>query len=146
MSLNKVMLIGRLGRDPEMRQTKAGKPIANLNLATTEAWKDKHSGERKEKTEWHSVVVFNEGLCRVVEAYLRKGSQVYVEGQLQTRKWLDNAGNQRYTTEVVLQNFNSTLVMLDSKQDRPDTNWGEESEKKPSGGASDLDAEPDIPF
>ena len=116
-SLNKVMLIGNLGSDPEIRQTGAGKPVAQLSLATSERWKDRNSGEQREKTEWHRVVVFNEGLCRVCEAYLKKGSKVYIEGQLQTRKWQDQSGADRYSTEVVLQNFGSTLVMLDAKQE-----------------------------
>ena len=112
-SVNKVILIGNLGADPEIRRTQDGRPIANLRVATTDTWRDKNSGERREKTEWHSVVVFNEGLCRVAEQYLRKGSKVYIEGQLQTRKWQDKTGADRYSTEVVLQGFNSTLTMLD---------------------------------
>lgn len=115
-SLNRVMLIGNLGKDPEIRRTQDGRPIANLRLATTESWRDKASGERKEKTEWNTVVVFSEGLCKVVEQYLHKGSKVYIEGQLQTRKWQDQSGNDRYSTEVVLQNFGGTLIMLDGKE------------------------------
>lgn len=114
-SLNKVMLIGNLGADPEIRHTQDGRAIANLRIATTESWRDK-SGERKEKTTWHTVVIFSEGLCKVAEQYLRKGSKVYLEGQLQTRKWQDRDGNDRYSTEIVLQGFNATLVMLDGKQ------------------------------
>ncbi|MDX2289931.1 MAG: single-stranded DNA-binding protein [Hyphomicrobiaceae bacterium] len=112
-SVNKVILIGNLGKDPEIRRTQDGRPIANLRVATTETWRDKGSGERREKTEWHSVVIFNEGLCRVAEQYLKKGSKVYVEGQLQTRKWQGQDGQDRYSTEVVLQNFNGVLTMLD---------------------------------
>ncbi|MGD9783634.1 MAG: single-stranded DNA-binding protein [Hyphomicrobiaceae bacterium] len=112
-SVNKVILVGNLGRDPEIRRTQDGRPIANLRVATSETWRDKNSGERKEKTEWHSVVIFSEGLCKVAEQYLRKGSKVYIEGQLQTRKWQDQSGQDRYSTEVVLQGFNATLTMLD---------------------------------
>ena len=114
-SVNKVILIGNLGRDPEIRRTQDGRPIANLRIATSETWRDKSSGERRERTEWHAVVIFNENLCRVVEQYLRKGSKVYVEGQLQTRKWQDQQGQDRYSTEVVLQGFNGTLTMLDGR-------------------------------
>jgi single-strand DNA-binding protein len=112
-SVNKVILIGNLGKDPEIRRTQDGRPIANLRIATSESWRDKNSGERREKTEWHSVVIFNEGLCRVAEQYLKKGAKVYIEGQLQTRKWQGQDGQDRYSTEVVLQNFNGQLVLLD---------------------------------
>ena len=114
-SVNKVILVGNLGADPEIRRTQDGRPIANLSIATSENWKDRNSGERRERTEWHRVVIFNEGLCRVAENYLRKGSKVYIEGQLQTRKWQDQNGQDRYSTEVVLQGFNSTLTMLDGR-------------------------------
>ena len=114
-SVNKVILIGNVGADPEIRRTQDGRPIANLRIATSEQWRDRNSGERKEKTEWHTVVVFNEGLCKVVEQYVKKGAKLYIEGALQTRKWQDNTGNDRYTTEVVLQGFNSTLTMLDGR-------------------------------
>jgi single-strand DNA-binding protein len=114
-SVNKVILIGNLGKDPEIRRTQDGRPIANLSVATSESWKDKNTGERREKTEWHRVVIFNEGLCRVVEQYLKKGAKIYLEGQLQTRKWQDKDGQDKYSTEVVLQGFNSQLVMLDSR-------------------------------
>jgi len=112
-SVNKVILIGNLGADPEIRRTQDGRPIANLRVATSESWRDKTTGERKEKTEWHRVVIFNEGLCKIVEQYLKKGSKVYLEGALQTRKWQDKDGHDRYSTEVVLQGFNSQLTMLD---------------------------------
>jgi len=115
-SVNKVILIGNLGKDPEIRRTQDGRPIANLRVATTESWRDKNSGEKREKTEWHSVVIFNENLCKVAEQYLRKGAKVYIEGQLQTRKWQDQQGQERYSTEVVLQGFNGTLTMLDGRQ------------------------------
>jgi single-strand DNA-binding protein len=114
-SVNKVILIGNLGADPEIRRTGDGRPVANLRVATSESWKDKTTGERREKTEWHRVVIFNEGLCRIAEQYLKKGAKVYLEGQLQTRKWQDKEGQDRYSTEVVLQGFNSQLTMLDSR-------------------------------
>jgi len=114
-SVNKVILVGNLGADPEIRRTQDGRPICNLRVATSENWRDKATGERREKTEWHRVVIFNEGLCKVAEQYLRKGSKVYLEGQLQTRKWEDQSGQERYSTEVVLQGFNSTLTMLDGR-------------------------------
>ena len=113
--VNKVILIGNLGKDPEIRRTQDGRPVANLRVATTETWRDKASGERREKTEWHSVVIFNENLCKIAEQYLKKGAKVYIEGQLQTRKWQGQDGQDRYSTEVVLQNFNGTLTMLDSR-------------------------------
>ena len=116
-SVNKVILIGNLGADPEIRRTQDGRPIANFNVATSENWRDKNTGERREKTEWHRVVVFNEGLCKVIEQYVKKGSKVYLEGQLQTRKWTDQSGQDRYTTEVVLQGFNGNLTMLDGRGD-----------------------------
>jgi single-strand DNA-binding protein len=114
-SVNKVILVGNLGKDPEIRRTQDGRPIANLSIATSETWRDKATGERKEKTEWHRVVIFNEGLCKVAEQYLKKGAKVYIEGQLQTRKWTDQSGAEKYSTEVVLQGFNSTLTMLDGR-------------------------------
>lgn len=114
-SVNKVILIGNLGKDPEIRTTQDGREIGNLTIATSETWKDKNTGERKEKTEWHRVVVFNPGLMTVVKQYLKKGAKVYIEGALQTRKWQDQAGQEKFTTEVVLQAFNSNLTMLDSK-------------------------------
>ena len=112
-SVNKVILVGNLGKDPEVRRTQDGRPIVNLTVATSETWRDKNSGERKERTEWHRVVIFSEGLAKVAEQYLKKGAKVYLEGQLQTRKWQDQQGQDRYSTEVVLQGFNSQLTMLD---------------------------------
>jgi single-strand DNA-binding protein len=112
-SVNKVILVGNLGADPEIRRTQDGRPVANLRLATSESWKDKTTGERREKTEWHRVVIFNENLCRIAEQYLKKGSKVFIEGQLQTRKWQDQAGQDRYSTEVVLQGFRGELTLLD---------------------------------
>jgi len=114
-SVNKVILVGNLGRDPEVRTFQNGGKVCNLRIATSETWKDRNTGERREKTEWHSVAIFSEGLVRVCEQYLRKGSKVYIEGQLQTRKWQDQAGADRYSTEVVLQGFNGTLIMLDGR-------------------------------
>ena len=115
-SVNKVILVGNLGADPEIRQTKDGRPVAQLSIATSENWKDRNTGERRERTEWHRVVIFSEGLCRVAENYLRKGSKVYIEGQLQTRKWQDQDGNDRYSTEVVLRGWGGTLHMLDRRE------------------------------
>jgi single-strand DNA-binding protein len=114
-SVNKVILIGNIGREPEIRTTQDGKEIANLALATSESWKDRNTGERREKTEWHRIVVFNEGLVGVIKNYVHKGSKLYIEGQLQTRKWTDPSGVEKYSTEIVLQNFNGTLTLLDSK-------------------------------
>lgn len=121
-SVNKVILVGNLGADPEVRRLNSGDPVVNLRIATSESWRDKQSGERREKTEWHQVVIFNEGLAKVAEQYLRKGAKVYVEGQLQTRKWQDQNGNDRYSTEIVLQKFRGELQMLDSRggdEERP---------------------------
>ena len=137
-SVNKVILVGNLGADPEVRRTNAGDPIVNLRLATSEAWKDKSSGERREKTEWHTVVIFNENLAKIAENYLRKGSKIYVEGQLQTRKWQDRDGNDRYSTEVVLQRYRGELTMLGEK--------GSGSERVPEPQPSDEDFGDSIPF
>jgi single-strand DNA-binding protein len=117
-SVNKVILVGNLGRDPEVRSMSSGDPVVNLSLATSERWKDKSSGEQREKTEWHRVVVFDERLCDVAQKYLRKGSKIYIEGQLQTRKWADQQGVEKYSTEVVLKRFNGVLTMLDSRSDQ----------------------------
>src|ERR1700759_3098392 len=114
-SVNKVILVGNLGKDPEIRRTQDGRPIANLSVATSETWRDKATGERKEKTEWHRVVIFSEGLAKVAEQYQKKGAKVYLEGALQTRKWQDKDEQDRYSTEIVLQGFNSTLTMLDGR-------------------------------
>lgn len=147
-SLNKVTLIGNVGKDPEFRQTNEGKEIATFSIATSEVWKERGTGEKKEKTEWHRVVVFNEGLAGVIKNYVRKGSKVYIEGSLQTRKWVDNSGQDKYTTEVVLQGFNSQLILLDSKNNR-DLPAAEFSQPKVNNGEnhfnhSELDDE--IPF
>lgn len=148
-SINKVILVGNLGADPEIRQTKDGKPIANLSVATSESWKDRNTGERREKTEWHRVVIFNEGLTRIAEQYLKKGSKVYLEGQLQTRKWQDQNGQDRYTTEVVLQGFNSNLTMLDGRSSGGgsfDRDGGGMSERGGSSGGQSYELDDDIPF
>ena len=156
-SVNKVILIGNLGADPEVRHTQDGRPIVNLRLATSESWRDKATGERKERTEWHRVVIFSEQLCRIAEQYLKKGSKIYVEGQLQTRKWQDQSGQDRYSTEVVLQGINSQLTMLDGRgggERVSDYSGGNDfgssgptSSRKPAlagGGRGDMDDE--IPF
>ncbi len=149
-SLNKVLIIGRLGNDPEIKQMVNGKSVARLSLATSNTWKDKNTGEKKEKTEWHRVVIFNEGLVKVVEQYVKKGTQVYIEGQLATRKWKDEkAGIDRYSTEIVLQGFNSSFKILSSKNNQIENAQGASNEKSslPSDeniASSDLDDE--IPF
>ena len=135
-SVNKVILVGNLGADPEIRYTQSGKKIANLRMATSESWKDRQSGERREKTEWHRVVIFNEGLANITEQYLKKGAKIYVEGQLQTRKWQGNDGQDRYSTEVVLQGFNSVLTMLDGR------GGGEFDRGENVGNAVDADGDP----
>lgn len=123
-SVNKVILVGNLGADPEVRRLGSGDPVVNLRIATSESWRDKNSGERKEKTEWHSVVIFNDNLAKVAEQYLKKGMKVYLEGALQTRKWQDQTGNDRYSTEVVLQKFRGELQMLDSRGDNAGAGGG----------------------
>jgi single-strand DNA-binding protein len=142
-SINKVTLIGNLGRDPEIRSTQDGREIANLIIATSESWKDKNTGERKEKTEWHRVVIFNEGLVRVAKQYLTKGSKVYIEGSLQTRKWEDQSGQERFTTEVVLQGFNGNLTMLDGKKEDSDF---VKSAKQVSASMAPSELDDEIPF
>ena len=114
-SVNKVILVGNLGKDPEIRRLGSGEPVVNLSVATSESWRDKASGERKEKTEWHRVVIFNENIARIAEQYLKKGSKVYIEGQLQTRKWTDQSGQEKYSTEVVIQRFRGDLTLLDGR-------------------------------
>jgi len=135
-SVNKVILVGNLGADPEVRRTQDGRPIVNLRVATSDTWRDKATGERREKTEWHRVVIFNEGLCRVAEQYLKKGSKVYLEGQLQTRKWQDQQGQDRYSTEVVLQGFNSQLTMLDGRSGASGGDYGSDEGSSGDFGAS----------
>lgn len=135
-SVNKVILVGNLGNDPEVRNLPSGGKVVNLSVATSEQWRDKNSGERKERTEWHRVVIFSEGLVRVAEQYLRKGAKVYIEGQLQTRKWQDQSGQDKYSTEIVLQGFNSTLTMLDGRGDGEGAQGGGgfSSPRESSGG------------
>lgn len=150
-SINKVILVGNLGKDPEIRSTQDGREIANLTIATSESWKDKNSGERKEKTEWHRVVIFNDGLVKVAKNYLKKGAKVYIEGQLQTRKWTGNDGQEKYTTEVVLQNYNGNLTMLDGKRESSGENSGyNQSYNAPAGGQKSPSAtelvDDEIPF
>jgi single-strand DNA-binding protein len=129
-SVNKVILVGNLGRDPEVRRLTSGDPVVNLSIATSESWRDKTSGERKEKTEWHRVVIFNENLAKVAEQYLKKGSKVYIEGQLQTRKYTDKDGTEKYSTEIVLQKYRGELTMLDGRGD------GDRAERPAMAGAS----------
>jgi single-strand DNA-binding protein len=160
-SVNKVILVGNLGKDPEIRRTQDGRPIANLSIATSDTWRDKATGERKEKTEWHRVVIFSEPLCKIVEQYLKKGAKVYIEGALQTRKWTDQAGVEKYSTEVVLQGFNSTLTMLDGRSGGGGGSFGGEDSggdfgsgspsaaprrAVASAGARNSDMDDDIPF
>jgi single-strand DNA-binding protein len=149
-SVNKCILIGNVGRDPEVRRLNNGKPVVSLRIATSESWRDKSSGERKEKTEWHSVVIFNEGLAKIAEQYVKKGSKLYIEGQLQTRKWQDQSGQDKYSTEIVLQNFRGELTLLDSAK-------GEDAENEtsrtpaphrgePRGGSLAEELDDEVPF
>jgi len=157
-SLNKVMLIGNLGRDPEVRQMQDGKPVVNLSIATSESWRDRSSGERRERTEWHRVVIFNEHLADVAQKYLHKGSKVFLEGQLRTRKWTDQSGQEKYSTEVVIERFRGELTMLDSRgegggggggggynQD-PGPSGGGSSQGGPQSSPTTDDLDDDIPF
>ena len=154
--LNKVTLIGNLGADPEIKHTQDGRPIANMSLATSESWRDKSTGERKTKTEWHRVVCFNEGLCKVIEQYLKKGSKIFIEGKIKTRKWQDKDGKDRYSTEVVMENFDGKLLMLDGRNggDSTDESGDEFGRGSSGGGAAPRRARPgrnddmndDIPF
>lgn len=141
-SVNKCILVGNLGRDPEARRLGNGEPVVNLRIATSESWKDKATGERKEKTEWHSVVIFNENLAKVAEQYLRKGSKVYIEGQLQTRKWIDQQGVEKYSTEVVLPRFRGELTILDGNKPASEQYAAEDAQDQRQAQAIDDD----IPF
>lgn len=149
-SLNKVLLIGRLGNDPEIKQMTNGKSVARLSVATSETWKDKNSGERKEKTEWHRVVIFNEGLVGVVHQYLKKGSQVYIEGQIQTTKYTDNNGQEKYSTQIILQGYNSTLTMLgasNASSKVEDSSMNQDSSSLPSdNNVSSNELDDEVPF
>lgn len=145
-SVNKVILVGSLGKDPEVRHTQAGKAIANLSVATSQSWKDQNTGERKEKTEWHKVVIFSEGLAKVAEQYLKKGARVYIEGQLQTRKWADQEGKERYSTEIVLQGFQSQLVMLDRANVNDTTTSTQKSFGNGGARNNNNNIEDEVPF
>ena len=161
-SINKVILVGNLGADPEIRSLTSGDRVANLRIATSETWRDRSSGERKEKTEWHRVVVFNENIVKVCEQYLKKGAKVYIEGSIQTRKWVDQSGVEKYSTEVVLQGFNSNLTMLDGRSggasggggfsDEPGNDFGSPAPRRAvaaaagGGGRGNSDMDDDIPF
>ncbi|WP_316191641.1 MULTISPECIES: single-stranded DNA-binding protein [unclassified Bradyrhizobium] len=155
-SVNKVVLVGHLGKDPEIRRTQDGRPIASMSIATSDTWRDKATGERKEKTEWHRVVIFSEGLAKVAEQYLKKGAKVYIEGALATRKWTDQGGVEKYTTEIILQGFHAQLVLLDrSERGGPPANdgSGHDFSREPSrhagtigGGGRNSDMDDDIPF
>ena len=155
-SVNKVILIGNLGRDPEVRSFQNGGKVCNLALATSEQWKDKTTGERQERTQWHQIAIFNEGLVRIAEQYLKKGSKVYIEGQLETRKWQDQSGNDRYTTEVVLRGYGSAMNMLDSRNAGSSdggssgggSSYGQDSSSSYGQGSSDFsnDLDDEIPF
>ena len=151
-SVNKVILIGNLGRDPEVRTFQNGGKVCNLRIATSENWKDKNTGERRERTEWHSVAIFQEGLIRIAEQYLKKGSKVYIEGKLQTRKWQDQSGQDRYSTEIVLHGFDGVLTMLDGRGEGGGSSGGYSDDRGggydsgPSGGGSSSDMDDEIPF
>jgi single-strand DNA-binding protein len=147
-SLNKVLLIGRLGNDPEIKQMQNGKSVARLSVATSESWKDKNTGEKKEKTEWHRVVIFNEGLVSVVQKYLKKGAQVYIEGQLNTNKYTDSNGQEKYSTQIVLQGYSSSLTMLDGKNSLSGDSKKLEGTQLPSDDMPDISQDPDdkVPF
>jgi single-strand DNA-binding protein len=150
-SLNKVFLIGRLGNDPEIKQMSNGKNVARLSLATSDTWKDKNTGEKKEKTEWHRIVIFNEGLVNVVQQYLKKGAQVYIEGQIQTTKYTDNSGQEKYSTQIVLQGYNSTLTMLgavsSSSSKIEDSSMNQDNSSLPSdNNISSNDLDDEVPF
>ena len=150
MSINKVILVGNIGQDPEIRTTGDGREVANFSLATSESWKDKNSGERKEKTEWHRVVVFSQGLVGIIKNYIKKGTKVYLEGSLQTRKWTDNQGVEKYTTEIVLQNYNSTLQILDSRSSSGSSSSSFDNHSSSSNSQSNNvtveDNDDEIPF
>ena len=145
-SLNKVMLIGRLGQDPEVRSTQDGRSLCTFSIATSQSWKDKNTGEKREKTEWHRIVVFNEGLVNIIQQYVKKGSNVFIEGQLQTRKWEDKDGIEKYTTEVVLQGFNSTFKILDGRNTNSIENNFDQNNSISDSGNFDADIDDDIPF
>lgn len=149
MSINKVILVGNVGQDPEIRSTQDGREIANFSLATSESWKDKNSGEKRDKTEWHRVVIFSQGLVGITKNYVKKGSKLYLEGQLQTRKWTDNQGVEKYTTEIVLQNYNSSLQLLDSRGGSNDAQFAPQQSQQQSSSSNNFAVEEnddEIPF
>tara|TARA_B100000989_G_scaffold82210_1_gene58772 strand:- start:178 stop:636 length:459 start_codon:yes stop_codon:yes gene_type:complete len=149
-TVNKVILLGRLGNDPEVRMSQEGSKIVRLSLATSESWKDKLTNERKEKTEWHRIVIFSQGLADIAEKYLKKGSKVFLEGQIQTRKFTDQAGIEKFTTEIVLQNFNSSLTMLDSRSEQSDeiisTSFSSQDKEETSKKIDNINIDDEIPF
>lgn len=145
-SVNKAIIVGNLGRDPEIRSLNNGDRVANLNVATSETWRDKSSGERKEKTEWHRVTIFNDNLVKVAESYLKKGSTVYIEGQIQTRKWTDQSGVEKYSTEIVLQKFNGVLTMLGGKSDGGEARSSSDGYSQSSAPSQTYDDMGDVPF
>jgi single-strand DNA-binding protein len=145
-SVNRVILVGNLGADPEIRYTQDERPIANLRMATSQTWRDKDTGERREKTEWHRVVIFNEGLAKVAEQYLKKGSRIYLEGALMTRKWTDQSGQERYTTEVVLQGFKASLVMLGNPKEEQDERPSDDSYDSAIAYQQPVELDDEIPF
>lgn len=148
MSINKVILVGNVGQDPEIRTTQDGREIANFSLATSESWKDKNTGEKRDKTEWHRIVIFSQGLVNIVKNYVKKGSKLYIEGSLQTRKWTDSQGVEKFTTEIALQNFNSTLQILDSRGDRNSSNdsYSSSSNRSRNSDISVEESDDEIPF
>ena len=149
MSINKVILVGNVGGDPEIRSTQDGREIASFTLATSDSWKDKNTGEKKDKTEWHRIVIFSQGLVGIVKNYVKKGSKIYIEGSLQTRKWTDNAGIEKYTTEVVLQNYGGTMQILDSNRNSQNSSSNNDSGSNNSRSQNNVSAEEiddDIPF
>ena len=145
-SINKVIIVGRLGKDPEIRRMNNGDPVVNLSVATSENWRDKSTGERKEKTEWHRVVIFNEHLAKTAESYLKKGSHVYLEGALQTRKWTDQSGQEKYSTEIVLQKFRGELTMLNGKSETGGGGYSEPNPDAPKEDFRNADLDSEIPF
>jgi len=150
MSINKVILVGNVGQDPEIRSTQDGREIANFSIATTESWKDKATGEKRDKTEWHRIVIFPQGLVGIAKNYIKKGAKLYIEGQIQTRKWTDAQGAEKYTTEIILQNYNSSLQILDSRRDGDSSQYSSSQQSSPSQSNNDNitveETDDEIPF
>jgi len=150
MSINKVILVGNVGQDPEIRSTQDGREIANFSIATTESWKDKATGEKRDKTEWHRIVIFSQGLVGIAKNYIKKGAKLYIEGQIQTRKWTDAQGAEKYTTEIILQNYNSSLQILDSRRDGDSSQYSSSQQSSPSQSNNDNitveETDDEIPF